>query len=125
LTSPVQSIQSPTIAAVTDTQTEPRFAGLSVSNIALLSTIVIALLLFLPIRISDAGDHEKRSCGNAVSINLDRWARGDPADGYFEKAFYACTTRRVNRLAESAAVMSVTILAVAVLTGRRRLPLQP
>jgi hypothetical protein len=34
-------------------------------RLALASTTAVALLLFLPVRIFAAGDHEKRSCGSS------------------------------------------------------------
>ncbi|MGC9668437.1 hypothetical protein ACNTMW_18005 [Planosporangium sp. 12N6] len=104
----------------TTTPTRRRFAWLTPSRVALASTLVVALLLLLPIRTFAAGDHEKESCGNALRLNLDPWLGGDPADGYWEKAWRACTAQRVDRLAESAAVMTLTILAVTVMTTRRR-----
>jgi hypothetical protein len=108
------------VIAVTDTTTGRRLARLTGSHLALASTIIVGLLLFLPIRTFAPGDHEMRSCGNTLSLDLDAWRGGEPADGYFDKAFRACTTKRVNRLAESTAVISVTILAVTVMTARRR-----
>ena len=53
--------------------------------VATVSTIIVATLLFFPIRILAPGDHEKRSCGNAVSTDLVPWQ--DVADGgdvYFD-----------------------------------------
>jgi TRAP-type uncharacterized transport system fused permease subunit len=82
--------------------------------------IVVALLLFLPIRIFAAGDHEKRSCGNAVGMDITAWRGGEAGDHYFETAFRACTTERVNRLAEAVAVISVTILALTLISAARR-----
>jgi hypothetical protein len=107
--------------AVTASKTLSRrwFAWLT-PRIALAATVVVALLLLLPIRTFGPGDHEKESCGNALRLNLDPWIGGDPADGYWEKARRACTAQRVDRLAESAAVMTITILAVTVTAAARR-----
>ena len=103
------------------TPTRRRFAWLTPSRIALAATLAVALLLLLPIRTFGPGDHEKESCGNALRLDLDPWIGGDPADGYWEKAWRACTAQRVDRLADSAAVMTITILAITVMsTGRRR-----
>jgi hypothetical protein len=102
------------------TPTRRRFAWLTPSRVALAATLVIALLLLLPIRTFGPGNHEKESCGNAVRLNLDPWIGGDPADDYWAKAWRACTAQRVDRLAESSAVMTLTILAVTVMTSRRR-----
>jgi hypothetical protein len=108
--------------AVPETMTNiaRRSAGVTPARIALTSTVIVALLLFLPIRTFGPGDHEKQSCGNTVSLDLDAWRGGDPSDGYFERAVKACTTKRVNRLAESVGVISLTILVVTVMTTRRR-----
>ena len=107
---------------VTDAKTSARrrFAWLTPSRVALASTLLVALLLLLPIRTFAPGDHEKQSCGNALWLDLDPWIGGDPADGYWEKAWRSCTAQRVDRLAESAAIMTLTILALTVLTARRR-----
>jgi hypothetical protein len=107
---------------VTETTTPTRrwFVWLTPSRIALASTLVVALLLLLPLRTFGPGDHEKQSCGNVLRLNLDPWTGGDPADGYWEKAWRACTAQRIDRLAESAAVMTITILAVTIMsTGGR------
>jgi hypothetical protein len=107
------------------TRTRRRFSWLTPSRIALAATFVVASLLLLPIRTFGPGDHEKVSCGNTLRLNLDPWIGGDPADRYWEKAWRACTAQRVDRLAESAAVMTITILAVTVIsTGRRRRPVR-
>lgn len=101
------------------TRLRHRFAWLAPSRVALASMIVVALPLFLPTRIFAVGDHEKRSCGNAVSMDITAWRGGDAGDRYFEMAFNACTTKRVDRLAETA-VVSVTILALTIVTTRQR-----
>lgn len=110
------------MAQVTEatTPTRRRYGWLTPSRVALASTLIVALLLFLPIRTFAPGDHEKASCGNAVRLDLDRWLGGDPAGGYWEKAWRSCTAQRLNRLAESAAVMTLTILTVTVMATRRR-----
>ena len=82
--------------------------------------LVIAVLLLLPIRTFAPGDHEKRSCGNVLHLDLAPWVGGDPADGYWEKAWRSCNSQRIDRLADSAAVMTVTILAITALATRRR-----
>jgi hypothetical protein len=58
----------------------------------------VVLLLTVPISIGP-GDHEQRdSCGNALRVNLDQW-RLPPPEEYYDQAYRACTTRRINRVA--------------------------
>jgi len=101
-----------------------RLAWLTPMRLALASAVVVALLLFLPIRILGAGDHEKQSCGNAVSMNLRPWypspTSGEPNAGYFDQAFKSCTSVRIDRLSEAVIVMVLTLLGVTALSRRRR-----
>ncbi|HEX8630308.1 MAG TPA: hypothetical protein VF755_19285 [Catenuloplanes sp.] len=98
----------------------PRYAGwLSPSRVALLGTVVVALLLVLPIYALGPGDHEKKSCGSALKLDLGPW-RGFPADDYWDRAFQACTSQRVDRVAQAVGVVSATGLVTTLLAARRR-----
>lgn len=99
---------------------------------ALLGAVVVAFRLLMPIRIGP-GDHEKNtSCGNALAMDLGPWQRnpGQPDSAYYlDLAYRACSVERVDRIAQSVAVLTVTLLVVAGLrwwgTARRewaRLP---
>ncbi|SCG74469.1 hypothetical protein [Micromonospora humi] len=85
---------------------------------ALLGAVVVAFRLLMPIRIGP-GDHEKNtSCGTAVAMDLGAWQRfpGQPDSAhYLDLAFRACTAERVDRIAQSVAVLTVTLLVVVVL----------
>ncbi|MGW0435762.1 hypothetical protein ACWDV4_24880 [Micromonospora sp. NPDC003197] len=92
-------------------------------HVVLLGTVVIAILLLAPIRIGP-GDHEQNtSCGNALDMDLSPW-RNVPQ--YSDKAYYldlaykSCTTKRIDRLAQAAGVLSVTFLVVAFMNRRDR-----
>jgi hypothetical protein len=89
--------------------------------IAWISAVVVALLLFVPIRILAPGDHEKRSCGNALSMDIVAWrVAADGGETYYEQAFRGCTEGRVDRLAKATAVISVTVPVLAFVYLRRR-----
>ena len=104
---------------VTDTRVSDR--SIAMSMVATVSTIIVATLLLFPIHILAPGDHEKRSCGNALSADLVPWrAVADGGDAYFEQAFRGCTSGRVDRLAKVALVISVTILTLTLMSARRR-----
>ncbi|MFG1676898.1 hypothetical protein [Micromonospora sp. NPDC049282] len=83
--------------------------------VALLGTVVVGFRLLLPIRIGP-GDHEKNtSCGNAVAMDLGPWQRfpGQPdSTHYLDLAYRACTAERVDRIAQSVAALTVTLLVV-------------
>ncbi|MEV0156127.1 hypothetical protein AB0H57_20695 [Micromonospora sp. NPDC050686] len=89
--------------------------------VVLLGTVVVTLLLLLPIRIGP-GDHEDyASCGNALHMDLGRWARhGNLSEGrlYWEQAYRSCTARRVDRIGWAVGVLSATFL-VSTLMARR------
>jgi hypothetical protein len=89
--------------------------------VAVAGLAVVAFLLLWPISTLGPGDHETKSCGNALSLDLSRWRV--PSDGdYWERAYRACTTQRVDRLAECVAVVSLTALLTLVLALRSRRP---
>jgi hypothetical protein len=102
------------------TPTRPRYAAwLGESLVALLGTVVVVLLLTLPIRTFGPGDHEEQSCGNALTLDLDRWR--DTTDGdYWDGAFQDCTTQRIDRVAIAVGAVSVTVLILAVMAAWRR-----
>ncbi|MBQ0904330.1 hypothetical protein [Micromonospora sp. U21] len=83
-------------------------------------TVVVVLLLTLPIHILGPGDHEQKSCGNALSMDLDYWT--GPSDGnYWEKAYRTCNSKRTDRLGQALGVVSLTVLAATLLgAGTRR-----
>jgi hypothetical protein len=82
--------------------------------------VIVALLLFFPIQILAAGDHETRSCGNALSMDVTAWRTTVGNDDYFDQAFRACNGIRVDRLAKTTAVISVTIVVLTFMSVRRR-----
>ncbi|MEV5763322.1 hypothetical protein AB0L34_01910 [Micromonospora sp. NPDC052213] len=89
------------------------------SRVAWLGTAVVVLLLTLPISIRSPGDHETATCGNVLDVDLDRWA--GPSDGnYWEQAYRACNSRRIDRLGKTAGVLSLTVLTVTLLAARAR-----
>ncbi|WFE58874.1 hypothetical protein [Micromonospora sp. WMMD712] len=89
------------------------------TRVAWLGAAAVALLLIVPIRILGPGDHERQSCGNTLQTDLDRW-RG-PSDGdYWEKAYRACNSERIDRIGQAVGVVSLTVLAVTLLTARAR-----
>lgn len=97
-----------------------RAARLTPSRVALLGTIVVMLLLVLPIRTFGPGDHEKKSCGNALVLDLERWRNvPDGGDRYLEPAYRACTRERVDRIALAVGIISVTGLIVTAMAARR------
>lgn len=88
-------------------------------RVALAGLVVVLVLLLLPIRTFAPGDHEKRSCGNALELDLTPWRAA--ADGhYWERARRSCTTQRMDRIAQSVAITSLTALAVLLLGARHR-----
>jgi hypothetical protein len=96
-----------------------RVAWLTPSLVALLGTAVVMLLLILPIRTFGPGDHEKKSCGNALTLDLDRWRNvPDGGDRYYEPAYRVCTTERVDRIALAVGIVSMTVLVVTVMAAR-------
>lgn len=83
--------------------------------------VVVALLLCLPISVLGPGDHETRSCGNALSSNLEQWHAADrlePGARYAERAFRVCTSQRVDRVAQSVSVLALTGLLVTIILIR-------
>lgn len=88
--------------------------------IALLGTVVVAMMLLLPIRVPAPGDHEDRSCGNSFALDIGR--PQDYADDYWARTYERCTNARVARLAQSVGVLAVTLLAITVVIARRRRP---
>lgn len=91
------------------------------SRIALFGTIVVVLLLLAPIYTLGPGDHERRSCGNALVLDLERW-RAPSLDArersdHFERAYRSCTTVRVDRVAWAVGIATMTGLLVTVLMG--------
>jgi hypothetical protein len=94
-------------------------ARLSPSWIAIAGAVVAVVLLLLPIWILGPGDHETKSCGNALSMNLDRW-RNVPDGNYWDRAHRACTTQRIDRVAWALLVVTVTASTAAVAAARLR-----
>lgn len=89
-------------------------------KVALLGSVLVAFLLAWPINIRAPGDHEKMSCGNVLETNLNPW-RALPSDGnYWEPAFRACNSIRIDRIGRSVAVISLTVLAVTLVAARTR-----
>jgi hypothetical protein len=99
---------------VTKTINGPRWTAVG-------GALVVTLLLLFPIRTFAPGDHEKTGCGNALSIDLRSWpgGRDEESRRYFEAAFRSCTSQRVDRLAQSVAVVSLTVVLVTLLSRRR------
>jgi hypothetical protein len=100
-----------------------RLVSWAPSWVAVLGTAVVALLLVMPIYTLGPGDHDRKSCGNALTLNLERW-RATPVDSwerrhYWERAYRACTAVRVDRVARAVGVATVTVLIVTVMTTRR------
>jgi hypothetical protein len=88
-------------------------------RVALAGLVVVTALLLLPIRTFAPGDHEKRSCGNALILDLTPWL--DTGDGhYWQRAHRSCTTQRTDRIAQSVLVTSLTALGALMLAARRR-----
>ncbi|MCZ7427719.1 hypothetical protein O7607_18435 [Micromonospora sp. WMMA1949] len=83
--------------------------------VVLLGAVVIALLLFMPIRIG-FGDHTVgTSCGNAVAMDLGHWRNqpySEERDTYLDLAFRRCISERVDRTAQSVGVLTLTLLTV-------------
>ncbi|MGC9665362.1 hypothetical protein ACNTMW_02265 [Planosporangium sp. 12N6] len=103
-----------------DVPATPRYAGWrNPSWVALLGTVVVAILLILPVSTFGPGDHEKKSCGNALKLDLDQWRRPG-AQEYWDSAYRACTSERVDRVAQAVGVESVTVLIVTVMAARTR-----
>lgn len=102
------------------------FAWVSPVRVAVLATLVVALLLVLPISTFAPGDHEKMSCGNTLELNLRPWlgVPGSPDDpsgkAYWEQAYRSCNSQRIDRLVASVAVITFTGLTVTILTTRTR-----
>ncbi|MEU7994640.1 hypothetical protein AB0B83_04770 [Micromonospora sp. NPDC049060] len=89
------------------------------TRVAWLGSAVVVLLLALPVHILGPGDHEQKSCGNALRLDLDFWA--GPSDGnYWEKAHRTCNAKRIGRIGQAVGAVSVTVLAVTLLTARAR-----
>lgn len=101
-------------------RTKPWYAALlSPIPIALLGTVVVAMMLLLPIRVPAPGDHEDRSCGNSFALDIGR--PQDYADDYWARTYERCTSARVTRLAQSVGLLAVTFLATTLsVTARRR-----
>ncbi|MFF3853019.1 hypothetical protein [Micromonospora sp. NPDC002575] len=94
-------------------------ARVTPTRVAWLGAAVVALLLIVPIHILGPGDHEQQSCGNVLQTDLSRW-RG-PSDGdYWERAYRACNSERIDRIGQAVGVVSLTVLAVTLLTARAR-----
>ncbi|GID30533.1 hypothetical protein C8E87_0603 [Paractinoplanes brasiliensis] len=114
----------PTIKLVTVPKPSVRDTGRWPAEIwiAAASTAAVFLLLLLPIRIHAPGDMEsKKSCGNALSLNLRPWA--GPSDGdYFTPAFQSCTSRRQDRFAATAVIISISVLVLSGMAARRWRP---
>lgn len=94
-------------------------------HVVVLGTVVIAILLLAPIRIGPGSHEDYASCGNALDMDLRVW-RSAPHDSeqayYLNVAYRSCTVERVDRLAQSVGVLSVTLLIVAFMTRRSRAP---
>jgi hypothetical protein len=88
--------------------------------IALLGTAVVALILLLPIRVPAPGDHEDRSCGNGITLDIGR--PQDYADDYWSRTYERCTSQRITRLAQSVGVLAVTLVATTLSAATRRRP---
>jgi hypothetical protein len=103
-----------------DVPAKPRYsAWLNPSWVALLGTVVVALLLTLPISAFAPGDHEEDSCGNALTLDLERW-RSSGSKEYWDSAYRDCTAQRVDRVTRAVGVVSVTVLIVTVMAARTR-----
>jgi hypothetical protein len=98
----------------------PRYAGwLSPSLVAVLGTVVVVLLLALPIYTLGPGDHEKKSCGNALILDMGPW-QGSTSERYWDSAFQDCTSQRIDRVAQAVGVVSATVLIATIITARIR-----
>jgi hypothetical protein len=93
-------------------------AWLNPSRVALLGTVVVALMLTLPVRVPAPGDHETMSCGNALKLDIGR--AQDYADDYWAQTNRVCTNHRITRVAQAVGVVSVTILIATLMTARMR-----
>ncbi|WP_406106658.1 hypothetical protein [Micromonospora globbae] len=90
---------------------------------AVLGTIVVAILLLVPIHTRAPGDHEDMSCGNALFLDLGPWRYvPDGGDRYYEPAYRHCTAQRVDRVVQAVVVLSATVLVTTVLGARTRRP---
>lgn len=95
-----------------------RLGWVTPAKVALLGSFLVALLMLLPIKIGP-GDHEKKSCGNALEMNLHRWVvAGDRY--YWEMAFRTCSSKRIDRIGQAVGVTSLTVLAVTLMAVRAR-----
>jgi hypothetical protein len=91
---------------------------LTPSRVAFAGVAVMLVLLVLPISILGPGDHERYRCGNAFSLDLERW-RDVPDGEYFERAFLVCTGKRVDRIVSAVTVGAVTFLIVTIMMSRQ------
>jgi len=75
----------------------------------------------LPINILGPGDHEQKSCGTALNLDLARW-QGHIAEDlrYWEIAYRRCTSERIDRVIQAVGVVSATILIVTFVSARTR-----
>ncbi len=95
-----------------------RLGWVTPTKAAWLGSILVALLILLPIKIGP-GDHEEHSCGNALKMDLHRWAvAGDRY--YWEMAFRTCSSKRIDRIGQAVGVTSLTVLAVTLMAARTR-----
>jgi hypothetical protein len=91
--------------------------------VAVLGAIVVALLLFLPIRATTPDPYWTRSldCGNAFSVSDEDWH--DPRSDWWDADGVACGNKRGDRLGQIAATVTATLLVatfVLALPRRRR-----
>ena len=101
-------------------QGRPRWSPVLAASVG---AVAVVVLLSVPIFVLGPGDHETRSCGNALSSNLQPWHTADrlePGARYAERAFRVCTSQRINRVAQSVGVLALTGLLVTVMVARRR-----
>ncbi|HEX5598071.1 MAG TPA: hypothetical protein VFX61_18960 [Micromonosporaceae bacterium] len=89
------------------------------SRVAWFGTAVVVLLLVLPISISRPGDHEMAFCGNTLATDLDQFTNNFDGN-YWDIAYRSCNSKRIDRLGKAIGVMSLTVLAVTILTHRGR-----
>lgn len=80
----------------------------------------MALILAWPINILAPGDHEDMSCGNVLETDLFPWRGPDSNAYYWETAFRACNSIRIDRIGKSVGVISLTVLAVTLMAARTR-----
>lgn len=88
-------------------------------RVALVSVMLVGLLLLMPISTFGPGDHEQQRCGNALALDLGPW-QGFPNEDYWAKAHRACTSQRIDRVAESVGVVALATLLIVGLVVRER-----